>query len=107
MVDELARRFVTRQLQLTAKELEREAERLAVATRIYADEIAAGRHGSAHRLAQDAAALALTERRLAGMREIAGLIAHEPDASAAVAQSAITEWAVHTAAETTDQQEPQ
>jgi hypothetical protein len=74
MADDLTRRFVARQLQLAAQELEREAERLAVAARIYADEIAAGRHGSAHRLAQDAAALALTERRLAGMREIAGLL---------------------------------
>ncbi|KOG33313.1 hypothetical protein [Streptomyces resistomycificus] len=78
MAAELTRRFVTRQLQLTVEELEREAERLAVAARIYADEIAAGRHGSAHRLAQDAAALALTERRLAGMREIAGLLDEGP-----------------------------
>ena len=77
MADDLIRRFVTRQLQMAAEELEREAERLAVATRIYADEIAAGRHGSAHRLAQDAAALALTERRLAGMRDIAGLLTEE------------------------------
>ena len=74
MADDLTHRFVTRQLQLTTQELEREAERLAIAARQYADEIAAGRHGSAHRLAQDAAALALTERRLAGMREIAGLL---------------------------------
>ncbi|MFJ4785093.1 hypothetical protein [Streptomyces sp. NPDC088794] len=78
MADELARRFVTRQLQMAAEELEREAERLAVAARVYADEIAAGRHGSAHRLAQDAAALALAERRLAGMRDIAGLMGEDP-----------------------------
>ncbi|MCX4911847.1 hypothetical protein [Streptomyces sp. NBC_00878] len=78
MGDNLARRFAARQVQLTADELEREAERLAVAARTYADEIAAGRHGSAHRLAQDAAALALTERRLAGMRDIAGLFDEEP-----------------------------
>jgi hypothetical protein len=78
VADELARRFVTRQLQMAVEELEHEAERLAVAARVYADEIAAGRHGSAHRLAQDAASLALTERRLAGMRDIAGLLDGDP-----------------------------
>jgi hypothetical protein len=62
MADDLTRRFVARQLHLAAQELESEAERLATAARQYADEIAAGRHGSAHRLAQDAASLALTER---------------------------------------------
>lgn len=75
MADDLAHRFVTRQLDLTTAELVLAAERLAEDARHYADRIAAGRHGNgAHRLAQDAAQLALVERRLAGMREIAALI---------------------------------
>ena len=77
MADDLARRFVARQLQLTTDELVRDAERLAVAVRQYADSVAAGRYANAQRLAQDAAALAFTERRLAGMREIADLTTAE------------------------------
>lgn len=78
MADDLTRRFIDRQLQLTIDELKRDAERLASAARQYADDLAVGRHGSAHRIAQDAAALALTERRLAGMREIASLLGEVP-----------------------------
>ncbi|MGV9352333.1 hypothetical protein [Streptomyces misionensis] len=75
VADDLTRRFITRQLQLATDELVRDAERLAVSARAFADDAAAGRsHGNAYRLAQDAALLAHLERRLAGMREIAGLL---------------------------------
>jgi hypothetical protein len=81
MADDLARRMAARQIQMAADDLTRDAERLAVAARQYADDLAAGRHGSAHRLAQDAADLALTERRLAGMREIEALMGETEDPS--------------------------
>lgn len=77
MTDDLARRFVARQLQLATDELVRDAVRLAAAARQYVDELGRGLTGGARRLAQDAAALALVERRLAGMREIADLITEE------------------------------
>lgn len=74
MADELVRRFAARQIQMATDDLKRDAERLARDAREYADAVAAGAHSSAHRLAQEAADLALTEARLAGMREIAGLM---------------------------------
>lgn len=81
MADALTHRFVARQLQLATDELVRDAERLAVAARQFADDAAAGRHhGSARRLAEDATTLALIERRLAGMREIAALLEAAPSA---------------------------
>lgn len=79
MTDDLARRFAARQLQLAADDLVRDAERLARDARAYADTIASGNPANAHRLAQDAAALAYTERRLAGMREMASLLDTTPD----------------------------
>jgi hypothetical protein len=77
VADDLTRRFIARQLQLATEELQRDAERLAAAARQYADELGCGVTNSAHRLAQDAATLALAERRLAGMRDIADLMGGE------------------------------
>lgn len=44
--DDLVQRFAARQLEMAAAELARDAERLAVAARQYADDIAAGRHAA-------------------------------------------------------------
>ncbi|MFD8609404.1 hypothetical protein [Streptomyces sp. NPDC059631] len=78
MAGDLTRRFVTRQLQFAASELERDAERLAVAARIYAEEIVAGRTPRQCAPVAQAAALALIGWRLAGMREIAGPLDADP-----------------------------
>lgn len=77
--DDLARRMVTRQVEMAQAELARDAERLATAARQYADDIERGlTGGGARRLAQDAADLALQERHLAGLRTIADLITGTP-----------------------------
>lgn len=76
-VDPLARRMADNQIRMTVDDLARDAERLAVAARLYADELAEGKatnSGSARRLAQEAAELARRAERLDGMRDIAGLI---------------------------------
>lgn len=73
--DDLTRRMATRQVEMAQAELARDAERLAIAARQYAD---SGSSGGARRLAQDAADLALQERHLAGLRTIADLITGTP-----------------------------
>lgn len=76
----LARRMADNQMRMTAEDLARDAERLAVAARLYADELAEGKttnSGSARRLAQEAAEVARRAERLDGMRDIAGLIDEE------------------------------
>ena len=76
-VGSLARRMADNQIRMTADDLMRDAERLAVAARLYADELAEGKatnSGSARRLAQEAAEVARRAERLDGMRDIAGLI---------------------------------
>jgi transcriptional regulator with XRE-family HTH domain len=75
--DALARRMADNQIRMTVNDLTRDAERLAMAARVYADEMAEGKatnSGSARRLAQEAAELARRAERLDGMRDIAGLI---------------------------------
>lgn len=75
--DGLARRMADNQIRMNVNDLTRDAERLAVAARLYADELAGGtatNSGSARRLAQEAAELARRAERLDGMRDIAGLI---------------------------------
>lgn len=73
----LARRMADNQIRMAADDLARDAERLAVAARLYADELAEGKttnSGSARRLAQEAAEVARRAERIDGMRDIAGLI---------------------------------
>ena len=80
MADVLARRMANNQIRMAADDLARDADRLAKAARVYADELAAGKttnSGSARRLAQDAADVGRRAERLDGMRDIAGLIDKE------------------------------
>lgn len=68
--------FVSRQIRSAEEELRRQADRLARDAQQYADGVG-GALGGAYRLAQDAVALALTERGLTKAREIAELYGPE------------------------------
>jgi hypothetical protein len=77
MTDNLARRMADNQIRMTAAELQRDAERLAIDAQRYAEELKAGQTadaGMAYRLAQSAADILRQASRLDGMHTIGGLV---------------------------------
>lgn len=78
MPDALARRMADNQVSMHAAQLARDAERLAVAARQYADGVKdGGQQTGAYQLAQAALDLLQQAARLDGMRDIAALVPEE------------------------------